>query len=489
MLTSSYKDIINSRYILTPSQLTILEVNNKNVTLIKDLLDRKLKFSDNGNEVGSINYISQSTHYFVRAKALQEESFLPDINNETAVPIRPQVFKEYNLKEGDLIISKDSNIGEAVILDKDYPNYTISGALYKLPIIIYKYYLFAFLKHSYFRKQLDLLVPKGSTIRHAKTLFLDCKIPFPTQKNADEVVKYIESLTQAIINKEKEIIRKNKLIFELIEKELMENQGKEKFKFSEPTINILIENNRINAEFYSENFCKNVFIIKNYIKGYSNVNDLDFDIKRGQNLQVSCIGKCIYSEQPRECFYSVIKPTHISVYGTSNSKEYLGTSKKLKTLKKGDIIFGAEGFEKGRSLVIVEDKNMTITNIHGITFNHKKGNMILSIYIKCFLDYLRTKGLIDIYAVGGNGGSLAMKYLNQIPFPNFHETKQQEINSLYHNSLKYNVKTNDLDNFPQEDDKWNKKAGIIELDTSLKNLKARLNEVLDEVVSGEEVIL
>lgn len=38
-----------------------------------------------------------------------------------------------NLKEGDIIISKDSNIGEIVILDKDYPNYMLC----KLPKLAY----------------------------------------------------------------------------------------------------------------------------------------------------------------------------------------------------------------------------------------------------------------------------------------------------------------------------------------------------------------
>jgi restriction endonuclease S subunit len=189
MLTSFYKDILKTGFTLTPSRLTIIEVKNKNVFTVKSLLDRELKTADKGTEVGSINYISNSKCYFIKAKALQEECFLLEVNNETTTPIRPQVFKNYNLKEGGILISKDSNIGEVVILDKNYYNYSISGALYKLPITKYKYYLFAFLKHSYFRKQLDLLVPKAATIRHAKTLFLNCKISFPTQKYANIIIE------------------------------------------------------------------------------------------------------------------------------------------------------------------------------------------------------------------------------------------------------------------------------------------------------------
>ena len=76
----------------------------------------------------------------------------------------------------------------------------LSGALYKLPIKEEtKYYLLAFIKHPIFREQLDFMVPKGSTIRHAKTLFLDCKIPIPNT-DKENIMKYVSVLTQSIIN-------------------------------------------------------------------------------------------------------------------------------------------------------------------------------------------------------------------------------------------------------------------------------------------------
>ena len=64
-----------------------------------------------------------------------------------------------------------------------------------------KFYLLAFIKHNIFREQLDFMVPKGATIRHAKTMFLDCKIPMPNH-NTENIIKFVEFLTQAIINKE-----------------------------------------------------------------------------------------------------------------------------------------------------------------------------------------------------------------------------------------------------------------------------------------------
>ncbi|MBU1085161.1 hypothetical protein KKB06_02310, partial [Patescibacteria group bacterium] len=196
----------------------------------------------------------------------------------------------------------------------------------------------------------------------------------------------------------------------------------------------------------------------------------------------------IYSNHNKEGFYTVIKPKHLSVYGTSFSQEYLGNYKKLKTLKAGDIIFGAEGFDKGRSMVILKDMDKTITNIHGITINHNEGNISLSIFVKCFLDYLRKKELIDLYAVGGNGGSLAMKYWNIIPFPNFPQLKQKEIVSLYYNSIDYPNSIN-LQNFLEEDKKWNKKSGIIELDKSAKQMKEYLNFILNQIVNDDEIVI
>lgn len=44
-------------------------------------------------------------------------------------------FIDSNLKKGDLLISKDSNVGEIVVLDRDYPNTMLCGGIYKLPVI------------------------------------------------------------------------------------------------------------------------------------------------------------------------------------------------------------------------------------------------------------------------------------------------------------------------------------------------------------------
>jgi type I restriction enzyme S subunit len=485
----SFNSIIEKDYTLSSSQYMDLIIPNVNFLFVKDFLKRDLQRKDLGVEVGSLNYIGQSTHYFVRTKALQAHSFLPEITSETALPIMPNSFVKMNLKQGDLLISKDSNIDEIVILDKDYPNFMLSGAIYKLPVTEKKYYLLAFIKHNIFREQLDFMVPKGATIRHAKTMFLDCKIPIPNV-DAENVINFVESLTQAIINKEKLIKERHETILKAIETELLENQKANKFSFELPRINELEEVGRLDTNLYREHYKNVVFKIQNYKNGSQTISDLGFSLSRGQNLQVSNIGESVYSKKQYSNFYTLMLPKFLSKYGTVDKIEYLGNQNDLKTLQKGDLIFGAEGFEKGRSIVIIEELSRVITNIHGITIQQKEHDVNKAIFVKCCLDYLRNKGLIDLYAVGGNGGSLAQKYWEIIPFPKFDKTKQDEIAKLYHNvEIDYYTDTFTLPNFLTKDNEYNEQAGIYELDKTAKQLKEILNKTIDNIINDDEIYI
>jgi len=483
----SFNSIVEKDYTLSSSQYMDLIMPNDNFLFVKDFIRRPLQRKDLGVEVGSLNYIGQSTHYFIRTKALQSHSFLPEITTETALPIMPDSFVKMNLKQGDILISKDSNIGEAVVLDKDYPNFMISGAIYRLPVTEKKYYLLAFIKHNIFREQLDFMVPKGATIRHAKSMFLDCKIPLP-KNNADNVIYFVEILTQAIINKESLIKERHETILKSIEAELLENQKPNHFSFELPRLNELEKVGRLDTNLYRKHFKNIVFEIQNYKNGFETISDLGFTLSRGQNLQVSNIGESVYSKKKYTGFYTLMLPKFLSKYGTVDTIEYLGNQNDLKTLQKGDLIFGAEGFEKGRSIVIIEEQSRAITNIHGITIQQKTHNVSKAIYVKCCLDYLRSKGLIDLYAVGGNGGSLAQRYWEIIPFPKFDIAKQKQIAKLYHNAeIDYEADTFTTATFLDTDKMFNKQAGIYELDKTAKQLKKILNQAIDDIVNDKEV--
>jgi hypothetical protein len=188
-----YKDL-REKGISSHSHKTVL-FKNKNIKSIQELL---LKKPLNGQEVGSFSYTSKSKFYFIRTKALQSNYFLPILNDiQCAVPIFPSAFKDFNLRKGDILISKDANIGESGYLDEDLPNFMISGGLVKLRFPIdTRYYIFAFMKSKFFKSQIDYLTgSKGATIRHAKTSWLDAVIPFPSQQNKDEIMEYVSLIT------------------------------------------------------------------------------------------------------------------------------------------------------------------------------------------------------------------------------------------------------------------------------------------------------
>ncbi|MDP9960410.1 restriction endonuclease subunit S [Chryseobacterium lathyri] len=486
----SFNSIIEKDYTLSSSQYMDLIMPNKNFLYVKDFLKRGLQRKDLGVEVGSLNYIGQSTHYFIRTKALQAHSFLPEITNETTLPIMPNSFIEMNLKQGDLLISKDSNIGEVIILDKDYPNYMLSGAIYKLPVIKNKYYLLAFIKHNIFREQLDSMVPKGATIRHAKTMFLDCKIPMPN-KDAENVIKFVEVLTQAIINKEKLIKERHKAILKAIETELLENQKPNQFSFELPRFNELEEVGRIDTARYSPDYKKYEHLIQNYKDGFFKLSQLGYTVNRGQNLQISNIGESFYSNSNINGFYKLAVSSNFSEYSTVEKFNYLGNPGSLKKIAKGEIIFSARGAQFGRVVVFPENIENTITNIDSLVIKNDVANIEQNIFIAMFLNNLRwNKHIYKIAITGSGANSLTQYQSDDINFPNFEEKKQKEIALLYHNAnIEYKSETFTLANFLDKDNEYNQKAGIYELDKTAKLLKALLNDSIDNIVNDKDVTI
>lgn len=486
---TTYNDIINKDYTLSATQYKSLNINNKNIKPLSSFLDRELKRSDLGSEVGSECYVENSQFLFIKTKALQPESYLLDETKESIQNITPHKYVEMNLEQGDLLISKDSNVGEIVILDKNYPNAMLCGGIYRLPITKNKYYLLAFIKSDIFRQQIDFLVPRGSTIRHGKTKFLECLIPLPN-KNSEKTIKYVELLMQSIINKEIEIRRKYNLIIDEIQKELELNQNEQNFKYNSPTISEIMELDRMDSSLYSEDFRKKEFLITNYKYGYTSLTDMGFKGIRGTSLENNFIKNRIDSDEYVSGFYKLIIPTNITKYGTVSKISYIGTSTKLKTIKYGDIIFGGEGYGKGKSFVVLDDDDNIATNYHGIRIvcEENKYQITKKIFVKCMLSYLRELGLIDCYGVGGNGGHFAPAYFYLAKIPNFPEEKEKEISKLYYNpDIKYDYSNCTLDNFLKSDDDLNLNAGIYELDKSMKYLKNKLEKVIDKIVNDAEV--
>jgi hypothetical protein len=167
---------------------------------------------------------------------------------------------------------------------------------------------------------------------------------------------------------------------------------------------------------------------------------------------------------------------------------YLGNAKQLKTLKIGDLVFGAEGFEKGRSYLVLTPHAHLITNIDGMVVHHKKSDVAASIYLKCYLDFLRSTGMIDRYAAGGNGGSLGQEYWEAIPVPLLPDEAKEKIARLYYNYGLSVAPSPSTADFAKTDKAWTEEAGIHQLGEAVSTLKMLLASTLESIIDGALVV-
>lgn len=492
------KDIIGNDYVLSKDGLKWIEFNksiNKLRQKYTNILDDFKSFD--GFAFPSNDYVTKFEAITKKIKLIQ----ISNVNQAEWIINDTQKFKyisdKYILNKKRYLLSNECvliSLTGGSDTDNDVSSYfdnsfiaflnqrvaAFSMKEYNKNLLLYFY---AMTKTKFFKEQ---WLGKGGVQKN--TVSSDRQKTYLPKISNTDTINFIAALTQAILNKEKLIKQRHQSILQAIETELLENQKINKYTFELPKIKEIEKVGRLDTNLYRKHFKTVVFEIQNYIGGFKTITELGFTLSRGQNLQVSNIGESVYSRQNHRHFYTLMLPKFLSKYGTVDKIEYLGNLNKLKTLQKGDLIFGAEGFEKGRSIVIIEGKNRAITNIHGITIQQKEPNVNKAIFVKCCLDYLRSKGLIDLYAVGGNGGSLAQKYWEIIPFPNFGIPKQNEIAKLYHNStIEYQTDTFTLENFLEKDKAYNEQAGIYELDKTAKQLKNILNQSIESIINDEDV--
>lgn len=482
----------NYKYITVPKQITLSEYKQNGYCLAPSKYSRFLPCE-------KVNYISldklctesknkisfnkKNEYYYSEISDIDVTNGSVNQSRYYGINIPSENAKV--LKQGDIVVStvRTYRGGVGFIYD-DVKNHCCSPAILiirNVGQLLTKEYLFSVLRTNLFIEQILGFLNRGMYPRLDKEAMKHILIPIP---KSNDILRYITILTKAYLNKISIIKERHKNILNFIEQELLGNQKPNKFKFELPTIKEIEQVGRLDTGVYTKQFKKIKFLIENYKKGFSNIYDLGFTLNRGQNLQESNIGKSVYSEKYFSNFYNLALPTHFSDYGTINKVIYLGNPNKLKTLKQGEIIFGAEG--TFRSIVICSVRDKYITNIHGITLYNK--DLTLSIFVKCYMDYLTHKGVIDCVKVGGHGGSFAQKYWEIIPFPKFDKSKQKEIALLYHNPESiYPIDTFTLNNFLEQDNDFNKTAGIYELDKTAKQLKAILNKAIDDIANDREV--
>ena len=485
----SSHDIRAKEFSWSPGMYRRVEIPNSNTRTVRELLDPNRPY-DKGTEPGSLYYMARSEWGFIRTKALQEHSTLLYPKGESIVALNPRGIKDwknFDLRDGDLLMTKDSNVGECVMVDGDgWANHAWSNGIVRLHPRENHFYFFAFVKHPLFKAQLLSMLPKGVTITHARDLWLDCTIPFPNQSDAPRVVAYVSALMQAMMEKEKAIRSRSELILKTIETELDAHQTKP-FVFDHPTIHEIRRVGRLDAALYSKQYKQVLHSVEKYKHGSTNPKADGFEVVPGPSLEIKLLRVRVDCNEARPGFYALILPTNISDNGTLIRTQYLGTPKNLPLLQNGDIVFGESGCH--RSLVLIDVKENCTTNAHGIYARRSDGNLTKSIFLRCFYDWLDKTGIINLLAVGGNGGHFSPEYFSSLPVPKFPDEIQADIARLYHNPTLAPTTMPTLDDFVEWHRDWNENLGIWELDREMKALQTTLRQVQDQIIRGEMVVV
>lgn len=475
-ITTTYRSIIGNGNSLSSSLYEKIADVRNNQPVLEDLLYRKLDRDNLGREVGSINYVRGSDYFFIKTKALQSNSFLPVINSESTESIIPRLFTNYDLKAGDIILSKDSNIGEVVILDRDYPNHMLSGALYRLPLDDqYKYYALAFIKHRYFRQQLDGMVPKGATLRHAGTKFLNCKILLPSV-NEDRIIDYVSSICRKIIDTEIEIKNKHRRINDVIVAELTENQNPaDDYIFSFASYSDICKGGRLDTGIYSEPFQKIKHLISNYKFGSSFI-PLD-KLKSGNTPKIRIISP--YSDESIRW----ITPTNCSDYGYIQTHESISTPAKNNLNEDAVLIInrtsrGGKGEYVGISTFYdyrLYGKGYHNQGIYRVTGYPKE----MLVFITCFMNSDIIRKYCSLLCSGSKMKEIKSEQFLSIPIPHFPKDRLEEICRVFYNDV-FDTDVNKIIQLSPKD------VGLFHLSIMKDILMRHLNSVLDMIVDGTE---
>lgn len=346
-------------------------------------------------------------------------------------------------------------------------------------------YVYSFLRSDFFVEQVWSLLHRGVYPR-MDTGALD-KIMLPI---ADDkfVCAYVGALALAIAEKEKAIRERNAEILRQIEAELSANQT-QSFRYEYPTTAEIRSLGRLDAAIYGHEYKSQIARILNYQRGSRTPTSAGFTVTPGPSLEIKLLRTRVDSDVPKNGFYQLLIPSNISEYGTMDIVTWLGTPRNLPLLRAGDILFGEAGFQKGRSIVLIEQPDRATTNAHGLYARREDGNLQKSIFFRCIFNWYRSQRLIDLMAVGGSGGHFSPTYFDFLRIPKFPDAVEETIARLYHNPAPRPAQKLTLENFVGWHREWNESLGIWELDREMKKLQQTLSDVQERIIEGETVML
>ena len=470
--TIQLSELSDNKFALSPFNYRKVTAKNTNLKTAGSLLDDISK----GFEPGDDNYIEFSDNYFIRIGELDDLGFTFGVSKFTKKIIPPKN-KQVMASRKDIFYQTASNVGNVCIYMGDDDVYFNSH----LRILSFKddaYYIFAMLKSSFCKEQVEVLGSIKGVDNFKEEYLLDTDIPFPSTNNHHEpekVKELISQIVQNIIDKEEKIKIKNKKIDDFIKKEIIENQKVKDFVYKFPSISEINKEKRLDTYVYGKKYQSFEYLVKNYNNGvfYLSVNN----ISPGKTPP-----DYYYTDKKQDNTYEWVTPKNISKRQLLY-KTYLHTTKPSNT-KKYSLIFTGIRYV-GNGFFVESDSEPTYSNQNTLVIDYSD-KLYEQVFLLSYLSSEIGEQLQLMRRVLGNVPILYREELVKIPIPKFTETKQKAITKIYYNPLPKN-KDLTFENYLKNEKIRNNKIGVFQLSMEILKLREILEDLVDGIVKDESI--
>ena len=451
---------------LSPSNYKKLSIRNQRTKLINEYLNKDDPYVK-GKEPGSSAYVKQSEQVFLRNSCINNIQF--SVDKGKYIYLNPTYYNDCMVGNEDVLFCTDANIGDCCLFIDEGEKVIFSSGMIKLNFKEekYKYYVMGFMRDVYFRAKLESKTPKGATIRHSGDAFLECEIP-----DCEEpwVYELMENLIKNIAYSEHAAGVKLRTTEELIENEIISKE----YSYRNPSISQLWEKARLDSGIYSDTVFQITQNVLSYDNGYSSLQEFGFGLRRGPNLAKRDLGRSLQTDTYRKGYSVLIYPSDISSSGYIEKVSYLGARNPIWFLGEKSILFSSEG-TIGKTFIVCDETMHFTTNFHGSIIYplEKSQKLSKSIFLGLYLNYLRSSNVLTKMSVGGNGGSFAVGYWDNILIPNVSEEFMDKLAPYYDNKVELDPMTFNLSAITH--------SGIYELNKFLIKCKAELSQLCNDL--------
>ncbi len=470
--TIHLSDFPKNEFALSPFNYRTVTSKNTNLKTVRSLLEAVSK----GFEPGSDSYIGFSDNYFIRISELDDFGFTFDVSKDTKRIIPPDNSQAVASKK-DILYQTASNVGNVCIYIGDKGTY-FNSHLRKLAFKEDTCYIFAMLKSSFCKEQVDVLGSIKGVDNFREEYLLDTVIPFPSTKNHSEpekVKELISLIVQNILDKEEQIKAKNNKIDELIEKELKGNQKDKKFKYKFPSISEIKQEGRFDTIPYGKKYKSLIHLVINYKNGIFYINE--DNVAPGRTPP-----DYYFTDKKLKNTFEWVTPRNISKRQLLY-KTYIHTENPPST-KKYSLIFSGIRYV-GNCFFVESDSELIYCNQNTLIIDQSE-KLYEQVFLLCYLSSEVGKQLQLMQRIVGIIPILYTDDFVKIPIPNFPKQKQQEITKKYYNPLPKNKDLN-FENYLENEKARNNKIGIFQLNMEILNLREIMEDLVDRIINEEPI--